>query len=146
MTAAAQTQRPQPQVAPSRMKLANVVKGKIKRPVRVVLYGPEGVGKSTFGAGAPKPIFLGAEDGTAQLDVSRFPAPERYEDILEALRVLATDEHDYETLVVDSLDWVEPLMWNYMCKRDGQDNIVAYGYGKGFDLAVDEWRKFLAAL
>lgn len=145
MTAAAQiAPKPQPQAAPSRMRLTNVVKGKIKRPVRIVVYGPEGVGKSTFGAGAPKPIFLGAEDGTAQLDVTRFPAPERWEDVLEALRVLGTDAHDYESLVVDSLDWIEPLIWQYVCKRDDQANIEAYGYGKGYQVALDEWRRLLA--
>lgn len=138
--------KPQPVVQPSRMRLANVVKGKIKRPVRITLYGPEGVGKSTFGAGAPKPIFLGAEDGTAQLDVARFPSPERFEDVLEALLVLSRETHDYDSLVVDSLDWIEPLIWQYICKRDGEKNIESYGYGKGYVTAIDEWRRFFAGL
>lgn len=146
MTAAAAQAIPkqQPQPAPSRMRLERVTRGKIARPVRVVLYGPEGVGKSTFGAGAPKPIFLGAEDGTAQLDVARFPAPESWDDVLEAIRVLAHETHDYESLVVDSLDWIEPLIWKHVCKRDAQDNIEAYGYGKGYQVALDEWRRLLA--
>jgi hypothetical protein len=138
-------QQQQPQ-APSRMTLTNVSKGKVKKPTRVVLYGPEGVGKSTFGANAPKPIFLGSEDGTDQLDVQRFPTPETWEDVFAALRVLATEPHDYETLVVDSLDWLEPLLWEHVCKRDGEANIEAYGYGKGYQVALDEWRRMLAGL
>lgn len=130
----------------SRMSLGAVVKGRLEQPIRCVLYGPEGVGKSTFGANAPSPIFLGAEDGTAQLDVTRFPAPESWTEILEAIRVLTLDAHPYQTLVLDTLDWAEPLLWAHICKRDNQQNIEAYGYGKGYQAALDEWRVFLAAL
>ena len=130
----------------SRMTLASVVRGKLQQPIRVVLYGVEGIGKSTFGASAPSPIFLGAEDGTAQLDVARFPKPESFADVFEAIRVLGTSEHDFKTLVVDTLDWLEPIIWAHICERDKQENIEAYGYGKGYQTALDEWRKVLAAL
>lgn len=139
--------RPQRQEAPlSRMRLDGLVKGKIAQHTRVVLYGPEGVGKSTFGAGAPNPIFLGPEDGTSQLDITRFPAPETWSDVLEALRVLTLEQHTFGTLVVDSLDWVEPLIWKHVCDRDKEANIESYGYGKGYQVALDEWRVFLAAI
>jgi hypothetical protein len=131
---------------PSRMSLAHLVKGRQQQPVRVVLYGVEGIGKSTFGANAPAPIFLGAEDGTSQLDVTRFPAPERWVEVLDAVRTLTTEAHDFKTLVLDTLDWAEPLLWQYVCDRDGEKNIEAYGYGKGYAAALDEWRVFLAAL
>lgn len=144
---------PQPQkatpplaVQPSRMSLASVVKGKIAQPVRCVLYGVEGIGKSTFGANAPAPIFLGAENGTAQLDVTRFPAPETWQEVLDAVRLLERETHPYRTLVVDTLDWAEPLLWAYVCKRDGKKDIEDYGFGKGYNTALDEWRVFLAAL
>lgn len=143
---ATQQSSPTPAPKPSRMTLASLVKGRQEQPIRVVLFGVEGVGKSTFGANAPSPIFLGAEDGTAQLDVDRFPAPESWTDVLEALRVLATDKHGYQTLVVDTLDWAEPLLWKFICERDEQPSIEAYGYGKGYSAALDEWRVFLAAL
>jgi hypothetical protein len=128
------------------MTLANVVKGRLQQPTRVVIYGPEGVGKSTFGANAPSPIFLGAEDGTGQLDVARLPQPHSFEDALEAVRLLTTEAHDYATLVVDTLDWLEPLVWEHICRRDQQANVEAYGYGKGYVVALDEWRRFLSAL
>lgn len=130
----------------SRMTMAAVVRGKLQQPTRTVVYGPEGVGKSTFGAGAPAPVFLGAEDGTGQLDVARFPQPETFEEAVDALRTLARDTHDFKTLVVDTLDWLEPLIWHHICHRDQQVNVEAYGYGKGYVVALEEWRRFLNAL
>jgi hypothetical protein len=110
-----QTQKPSPQ-QPSRMKLAAVTRGRLERPTRVLLYGVEGVGKSTFAASAPAPIFIAAEDGTAQLDVARFPEPKTWSDVLEAVGELATSEHVFKTLVVDTLDWLEPLCWATFAK------------------------------
>lgn len=132
--------------APSRMTLKHLVVGRQARPLRVLMMGVEGVGKSTFGADAPAPIFLGAEDGTAHLDVTRFPMPITWGDVLEAVRTLTEEEHQFKTLVLDTLDWAEPLVWASICKRDNQPNIEAYGYGKGYQAALDEWRVFLAAL
>jgi hypothetical protein len=145
-TATATATKPQPNRAPPRMTISSVLKGKRQTPIRVLLYGTEGIGKSTFGAEAPKPIFLGAEDGTAQLDVERFPTPESWQDVLDAVRVLETEPHEYRTLVVDTVDWAEPLLWKHICDRDNQPNIEAYGYGKGYNAALDEWRVFLGAL
>lgn len=136
-----------PQVSsPSRMTLSALVRGKQERPLRVVLYGVEGVGKSTFAANAPAPIFLGAEDGTSHLDVARFPMPRTWTEIMEAAGTLTRDAHEFGTLVVDTLDWAEPLLWAYICERDGKDNVEDYGYGKGYTAALEEWRVFLAAL
>lgn len=132
--------------APSRMTLKNLVTGKQERPIRALLYGVEGIGKSTFGADAPSPIFLGAEDGTAHLDVTRFPMPTSWAEVLDAVKTLTQEEHSFGTLVIDTLDWAEPLLWAHICKRDGQPNVEAYGYGKGYIAAIDEWRIFLAAL
>lgn len=145
MSATAAT-KPPSQAAPSRMTLASVARGKIVSAPRALCYGPEGIGKSTFGAGAPSPIFLGAEDGTGQLDVSRFPQPETWDDILSAIAVLEREPHEYKTLVIDTLDWVEPIIWAHCCERDKEKTIESYGYGKGYQVAVDEWRRFLAAL
>ena len=88
--------------------LDNVSKGKIKKPILAVVYGPDGVGKSTFAASAPHPIFLGTEDGTSHLDVTRFPTPQNFEDVFRAIKELSESKHDYKTLVIDTLDWLEP--------------------------------------
>lgn len=130
----------------SRMRLDAVVKGRQQRPLRVLLYGVEGIGKSTFGACAPAPIFLAPEDGTAHLDVHRLPVPETWDEVLEAPRMLAAGGHPYRTLVVDTVDWVEPLLWEHICQRDGKTDIEAYGYGKGYVAALDQWRVFVAEL
>lgn len=130
----------------SRMCLQNVVKGRLLKSIRVLVYGPEGVGKSTFGAEAPNPIFLCSEDGTAQLDVARFPAPQSWGDALEAIGVLIRDQHDYKTVVIDTLDWLEPLCWQFVCQSHGKRSIEDLGYGKGYIYALDEWRKLIGLL
>ena len=129
-----------------RMTLAAVTRGVSPQPLRVVIYGPGGVGKSTFGAQAPKPIFLGAEDGSALLDVARFPQPETWGDALDAIRTLATEAHDFGTLVIDSADWMEPLCWAHVCQSARKPDIEAFGFGKGYVAALEEWRKLLAAI
>lgn len=135
-----------------RMKLGNVVKGRIAKPVRVLLYGPPGIGKTTFAAAAPVPIFIGAEDGTSELDVERFPQPGTWSDVLDALDELATASHSYQTVVLDTLDWLEPLCWQHVCttNRDKQgkpyENIKDLGYGKGYAAALDQWRILLKKL
>lgn len=134
-----------------RMALQNVVKGKLKRSYRVLLYGPEGVGKTTWASEAPSPIYLGAEDGTSQLDIARFPEPERWEDVFAAVEQLMGG-HEYQTFVVDTLDWVEPLVWRWVCdnvpdeKGGRRAAIDDYGWGRGYNAAVDQWRRFIAAL
>jgi hypothetical protein len=136
-------QKPQP---PKRSMLGAVTRGPTQQPFRVLGFGPEGVGKSTFGAGAPAPIFLGTEDGTGQLDVARFPEPQSWDEALDAIRELVREPHKYGTLVIDTLDWLEPLVWRHVCARDRKANIEAYGYGKGYVAALDEWRVMLAEL
>lgn len=129
-----------------RMSLKNVVKGKIETPLRTLLYGVEGIGKSTFGANAEAPIFLCAEDGTAQLDVQRFPEPQTWTEVFQAVTVLIQEEHDRKTLVVDTLDWLEPLNWAHVCAKGKKQSIEDFGYGKGYTAALDEWRRFARAL
>ncbi len=142
--------------APSgRMSLTKVISGRIAKPMRVLLYGIEGVGKSTFAAGAPSPIFLGAEDGTSELDVQRFPQPQHWTDVMEAVAELTTAEHAYKTLVIDTIDWLEPLCWAEVCrtcplpgKRAGVKarSIEDYGFGAGYTEATGVWRQLIAAL
>lgn len=132
--------------APSRMTLAAVTRGPQTQPLRVVIYGPGGIGKTTFGAQAPAPIFLGPESGSALLDVARFPQPETWADVREAVRVLGAEEHPYRTLVIDSLDWLEPLCWQHVCARAGKRSIEDFGFGKGYVAALEEWRAFLAGI
>lgn len=135
------------------MALSNVIRGKISKPIKALLYGTEGVGKSTFAAGAPDPIFLCSEDGTGNLDVARFPMPDRWEDVLCAVNELHDAKHEFKTFVIDTVDWLEPLCWDYIIRTataDRQGNRpksiedVNGGFGKGYVAATDQWRFLLS--
>jgi hypothetical protein len=126
------------------MSLANVRSGKLDMPLRVLLYGVEGVGKSTFAARAPKPVFLGADAGTEALSIDRLPEPRSWGEVFEAVRLLKSEKHDYETLVIDPVNFLEPLCWAHLCEKNKWDSIEAPGYGKGYDAALDEWRVLVA--
>jgi len=126
------------------MTLAAVRRGLVDVPKRTLLYGVEGIGKTSFGANAPAPIFIGAEEGFGLLDVNRFPQPADFGQVREAVRTLRTDAHEYKTLVIDTLDWVEPMVWQFVCNRDNKADIEAYGYGKGYVAALDAWRLLIA--
>lgn len=128
-----------------RVGLAAVKRGKLDAPIRLLAYGPEGIGKSTLAAGAPGPLFIGAEDGTEQLDVARVE-PKAWDDVFFLVSELATTAHDYRTVVLDTADWAEPLCWEHVCKQGGKKSIEEFGYGKGYVAALDEWRRLLSWL
>lgn len=126
--------------------LSQVTKGKLKQPILALIYGPDGVGKSTFGADAPRAIFLGTEKGTANLDVARFPTPQNFKEVLQAIEELRTQNHDYQTLVIDSLDWLESLVWEHTCIENNWRTIEDPGFGKGYVVALNDWKKMVGAL
>lgn len=128
-------------------------RGKRKTPDKLVLMGMDGVGKSTFAANAPEPVFICAEDGTDELDVARVdPTPDSLGALYEVIAGLTTEEHDFQTLVIDTLDWLEPVITAGVCERNGwrdskgNPDIEKPGYGKGYVAVADEWRRVLAAL
>lgn len=129
-----------------RMKLAAVRRGVRPAPDRLLLSGVPGIGKSTFGSDAPDPIYVAAEDGIRHLDVASFPEPTSFADVLEAVRTLTTEPHEYATLVIDTLDWIEPLIHDAVCQANGWKSIEDPGYGRGHAVALVEWRKLLSAL
>lgn len=123
--------------------------GRTGGPLMVWLYGVEGIGKSSFAAQFPRPAFIDIEDGTRELDVARVPPPDggwTWETVLETVRLHETADHDRQTLVLDTVDELQALLWNYLCVRDTKKSIEDYGYGKGYQAALDEWRVLLAAL
>lgn len=116
----------------------------IIKPPRIVVYGKPGVGKTTFAACAENPIFILTEEGLGDLEVPHFPLCTTYNEVLECLAALATSDHDYKTVVVDSLDALEQLIWNSTCKRMNYSSIEAPGWGKGYREANTEWTEFLS--
>jgi hypothetical protein len=112
-------------------------------PPRLLLYGVAGVGKTSLAAAAPNPVFLQTEDGLGVLDVPTFGLLRSYADLQEALDALYGEPHDFQTVVLDSLDWLEPLIWQETSRRNTWSNIEQPGFGKGYLAALDVWRDFL---
>jgi len=115
-------------------------------PRRIMLYGTHGIGKSTFGSMAPDPIFIQTEEGLDDIACHKFPLAESLADVMQALEALSMENHDYKTLVIDSADWLEKLIWQGVCEQHSKKNIEDFGYGKGYVFAVDVWREILEAL
>lgn len=124
--------------------LERISRGRVSGPVRLVVYGPAGVGKSSFAAGAPNPLFFDFEGRTQHLDVARI-RPQSWEDVLGAMRELYTAPGEYKTLVFDTLDHMETLIHAHACKTNGWTSIEDPGFGKGYVNALLEWHKFLGA-
>jgi hypothetical protein len=113
---------------------------------KILVYGVQGIGKNTFAATFKNPILLQIEDGSAALDIPAFPLVTDYAGILDVIIALATEPHDYKTLVVDSLDWAEPLLWQQTCDHHDKESIEAFGYGKGYIELDRWWRRVMAGL
>lgn len=118
------------------------------RPHFIGLYGPGGVGKSTLGADAPKPVFLGTDDGVATMDVASFPIPKSWQEVKAAIGELLMEAHEFETLVIDTVNGLEPLVWAHVCKEARVASIedVDGGFGKGYLRAEEEWIEFYKSL
>ncbi|WP_422445495.1 MULTISPECIES: ATP-binding protein [unclassified Endozoicomonas] len=123
----------------------------IKAP-RIVVHGGPGLGKTTLAAGAPNPIFICTEDGLGKLEVDAFPMMQSFQDVLDAITVLYSSDHHYQTLVIDSLDHLEPMIWQHLCdtyvgsKGERYQAIEDFGYGRGFLEALNLWRQLLDGL
>lgn len=130
------------------VSLADVQTGTRAAPPRILVYGIEGIGKSTFASKFPKPIFIQTEDGLDNIDCESFPVARKFEDVVGALDALIREKHDYSTVVIDSLDWLEALIWKMLCEREGVESIeqVGGGYAKGYVQALTHWRRVVEKL
>lgn len=125
-----------------------IIKGRQRKPRRVLLYGQEGVGKSTWASMAPRPIFLDFEDGLGDLDVEKSPRLTTYQETLAALTWLYESEHEYQSVVFDTVDWFERLLHQQVCATNNADGIenVGGGYGKGYTAATELLQSFLESM
>ncbi|UYM14280.1 ATP-binding protein [Endozoicomonas euniceicola] len=110
---------------------------------RVLIYGDAGTGKTTLAAGAPAPIFLPTEDGLGTLTVDTFPMLTSWGSVTEALSALYHEEHQFKTVVLDSVDHLEPLIWQQVCLEHNKNSIEEFGYGKGYVEALTHWRTLM---
>lgn len=129
------------------MALNGVISGRRTRPRRVLLYGTHGIGKSTWAASSPRPIVLATEDGLDDVGADRTPLLTETVQVAQWLIGLAGEEdHGYRSVVIDSLDWLEKLIWQATCRDESKKNIEDFGYGKGYTKAVQRWEKLLGML
>jgi hypothetical protein len=123
--------------------LKSIKKNEAISAPRIMVYGVEGIGKSTFAASAPNPIFILTEDGLGSLKVDHFPLASSFDDVMAAIASLYAEKHDFQTVALDSLDWLETMIWRDIeTKYDAKD----LAYGKGAVIAADRWRDVLNGL
>lgn len=120
--------------------------GTIPAPVKVVLYGPEGIGKSTFAARFPDPVFIDTEGGTKRLDVRRLPRPTSWAMLLDEVAEAARGGVPCTTLVLDTADWAETLCIRSICAKAKVDGLEGFGYGKGYVYVKEEFGRLLDQL
>ena len=117
--------------------------GKIETAKKVVIYGPEGIGKSTLASKFPRPVFIDCEGSTKELDVSRYPAPFTWGEILAYIDDAVTN-HTCDTLIIDTADWAEQFCTKYTCEKLNVKNIEDVGYGKGYQYLTQNFTELLS--
>lgn len=123
-----------------------IIKGKIKRAKKVVVYGPEGIGKSTFASKFPDPLFIDTEGSTNDMDVARLPRPTSWTMLLEELQYVEKNYGICKTLVIDTIDWAEQLCVEHICAKHNKSGIEDFGYGNGYVYTKEEFGRFLNRL
>jgi hypothetical protein len=126
--------------------LSKIKRGGEVLPPRLILSGPEGIGKSTFAASAPNPLFIAQEQGLTGLDHIARVNPAHFGEVVELVDSLIAEKPEYQTLVIDTTDWLERSIHQYVCARDKQPGIEGYGFGKGYKIAEQELVLLLSKL
>ena len=123
-----------------------ITRGTIHKAQKVVLYGIEGIGKSTFAAAFPNPVFIDTEGSTSHLDVARLPTPTSWTMLLEEIDYIKQNPQLCDTLVVDTIDWAERMCNEHICAKHNKKGIEDFGYGNGYVFAAEEIGRMLNTL
>lgn len=123
-----------------------ITSGKVIRPQKVVIYGPEGIGKSSLAARFPNPLFIDTEGGTAQLDVRRIEKPASFDELVSIVKEVAANPTICMTLILDTADWAEQFCIVDLCAKYKKNGIEDFGYGKGYTYLAEEYSRLLNAL
>jgi hypothetical protein len=122
----------------------SLVVGKQMVPPRIVIYGGHGIGKSTLASKFPSPIFINTEGGLDSLDVTSFPRAETINEVVDSIKVLLKDDHDFKTVIIDSVDWlVEPLITKDVEESHDAKDLA---FGKGQVMIAESFREVLQGL
>lgn len=125
--------------------MLNITTGVEKTPIKTVIYGAEGVGKSSLAAKFPNPLFLDTEGGTSRLNVRRIKVS-GWEELLAIVKEVIATPEVCKSLVIDTADWAEAFCIDYICGKYRQASIESFGYGKGYTYVQEEFGEFLKLL
>ncbi|MFQ7110273.1 MAG: ATP-binding protein [Anaerovoracaceae bacterium] len=124
-----------------------ITSGKLNNQAqKVVVYGPEGIGKSTFAAQFPDAVFIDTEGSTKELDVRRLPVPSSWSYLLWEVDQVKQDPGICSTLIIDTADWAEKMCIEEMCSKHQVNGLEGFGYGKGYVYLAEEFGKLLNKL
>lgn len=121
----------------------NITKGKMPGAQKIVIFGPEGIGKSTFASRFPDPLFIDTEESTKNLDVSRFNAPSSWQMLKSQVAYVISNPDVCRTLVLDTADWAERMEIDWLCNKNGWDGLEGAGYGRGYTYSAEEFGRLL---
>ena len=124
------------------ISLDSLIRKNEAKPPRIIVHGPPGVGKTTLLASLPKPVLIDAEGGLGLNDIPHFPLATSFQDVKDAFGA-AVEAGEFKTIIIDSLDHIEPLVWAETSKRNGWATIEDAGYGKGYIAADAVWNELL---
>ncbi|MDR3136757.1 MAG: ATP-binding protein [Coriobacteriales bacterium] len=124
----------------------NITKGKISKAQKILVYGPEGVGKTTFASQFPEALFIDTEGGTTHLDVARLDAPTSWGMLMAEVAAVKAQPECCKTLVIDTADWAERLCIEAICAKHQVAGLEDFGWGKGYTYLAEEFGRFLNLL
>lgn len=123
-----------------------IIRGVIPCAKKVVIYGPEGIGKSTFASKFPDPVFIDTEGSTNSMDVARLPKASSWQMLLDQVDYVRSHPTMCKTLVIDTIDWAESMCIRHICDKHRKSGIEDFGYGNGYVYVKEELGKLLNQL
>ena len=125
--------------------MLNITSGKVSRAQKIVVYGSEGIGKTTFASAFPKPLFIDTEGGTAHMDVNRLAMPDSWDGLVALIEEVSRNPGICGTLVIDTADRAEAMCIDYLCTKFKKAGLEDFGYGKGYQYLSEEYARLLTA-
>lgn len=123
-----------------------LLKGKTIEPRKTLVYADSGGGKTTLAAGAPRAVIMDYEGGANDIDCTKTPRIKTYHDTLTILQQIQTENIGLQTLVIDSLDWLQTIIWQFVSDEAGVKSIAEISYGQGYKLALAYWQHIVSEL